>query len=138
MSIIYRVTDKVKVNIDDIEIKISPLTYLQKQEVQELMQKAVTEGNMKYAMEGTICAIKYSLKSIKGIKTRDGEEYELELEDKKVSDNCIDDLLNMKYSQKISAVCTSLVNGVGTQFVIDPNTNEPLEGVKFEDDEEKK
>lgn len=137
MSTIYRTTDKISVKIDDITVKVSPLTYLQKIEVQDLMTKAITEKSMKYAMDGTIKAIKYSLKSINGLTTPDGEDYQLDIEDKQVTDECINDLLNMKYSQKLAAVCASLVHGVG-QDIIDPQTGNKIDGISFEVSEEKK
>lgn len=137
MSVVYRLKDKIKVTIDDITIKVSPLSYVQKMEVQEHMTKAVTEKDMKHAMDGTIKAIKYSLKGIKGLSTPDGEEYELELDNNKVTDECIDDLLNIKYSQKLAAVCTSLVSGIGQQ-ILDPQTGEVIEGISFEVNNEKK
>lgn len=136
MSTIYKTSDKIPVKIDDITVKVSPLTYSQKIEVQDLMAKAVTEKSMKYAMEGTILAIKYSLKSVEGLKDTNGESYQIEIEDKKVSDDCIDDLLNMKYSQKLSAVCASLVHGVGRD-ILDEN-GQKIEGISFEVDSEKK
>ena len=137
MSTIYRLKDKIKVKIDDLKIKVSPLSYSQKMEVQDEMTKAVVEKDMKYAMSGTIKAIKYSLKSIKGLTTPDGEEYELEFENNQVTDECIDDLLNIQYSQKLAAVCTSLVSGIG-QEIVDPSTGEVMEGISFEVDSEKK
>lgn len=136
MSTIYKTSDKIPVKIEDITVKVSPLTYSQKTEVQDLMTKAVSEQSMKYAMDGAILAIKYSLKSVEGLKDANGENYQIEIEDKQVTDECIDDLLNMKYSQKLSAVCASLVHGVGRD-ILDEN-GQKIEGISFEVDTEKK
>ncbi len=137
MSVVYRLKDRVKVKIDDIEIKVSPLAYSQKIEIQEKMTLAVKESNMRYAMEGTILAIKYALKGVSGLTNADGTSYELEFDEGTLSDETIDDLLNLKYSQKLSAVCASLLSGVGND-VIDPGTGEKMEGISFEVSSEKK
>ena len=137
MPTIYRKTDKIKVQIDDISIKVTPLSYSEKMEINELMSKALTEKKMKYAMDGTILAIKYSLKAITGLETPDGESYQLEMDNKQVTDDCINDLLNMKYSQKLAAVCASLVHGVGHE-IVDPQTQEKIDGISFEVGDEKK
>lgn len=137
MAVVYRLKDRIKVKIDDISIKVAPLSYLQKMEVQEKMTKAVNESDMKYAMEGTILAIKYAVKAVSGLKNADGSDYELTFDEGMLSQESIDDLLNLQYSQKLSAVCTSLLSGVGND-VLDPSTGKKIEGISFEVSSEKK
>ena len=80
--------------------------------------------------QAIVKALKVSLKDIKGVVEDDeGTEYKLEFIDGEVSDECINDLLNMPYSNKISTICTSLLAGVPDK-ILDAE-GKPLEGVSI-------
>lgn len=129
---IYRKNDRVSVVIDGIEVKISPLTHAQKTELQDHMMKAVN-GDMGAAMDSVRLSVKYCLKDIKGVfyLDDDGEkrEYRLEIEDGSLSDDCIDDVLNMPISAKLNSVCASMLAGV-PDAILD-NEGQPIEGIKI-------
>ena len=137
MAKIYRTTDRVKVNIDDVTVKLAPLTLSQKKEIQGHLYKSVTEKDMQAAQDAAILAVKYSLKSIKGLYDQNDEEYQLQMDNNTVSDECIDDLLNIEISDKLALVCTSLLHGINKE-IVDPNTNKKIEGISFEESAEKK
>ena len=115
-----------------MSIFISPLSYHQKMELQDLMQKAA-DGDMDSAMKAIVRALKVSIKDIKGVSTlnEQGKDvpYVLEFQGDEVSDECINDLLNMPISNKITTVCTSLLGGV-TDKIMGPD-GKPLEGVSI-------
>ena len=128
---VYKCTDKVEIKIDNISIFISPLTYLQKSNLQPLMVSAAT-GNMDDAMKAVVQAMKYALKGIKGVTTinDEGEEvpYKVELENGEATEDCVNDILNMPISQKVSTICTGLMSGLSSR-ICDP-TGKPIEGIE--------
>ena len=129
--LLHKTTDKINVKIDDIEVKISPLSQSQKSELQGHMMKAVN-GDMNEAMLSVKKALQFALKDIKGVFYMDGDdkrEYQLEFKDNKLSDECIDDLLNLPISNKLSSVCSALIGGVPNQIL--DNEGKPVEGIKI-------
>lgn len=136
MARIYKTTDRIKVKIDDLTFFVSPLTYAQKSEIQSKLYKALNDKDMMAAQDAAVLSIKYSVKNVTGLYDANEEPYQLILEDNKVTDSCIDDLLNIESSTKLASVCTSLVHGVGND-IVDPETGESIEGVSFEVTEKK-
>jgi len=126
---IYRKTDKISIDIDDVTIKVSPLTYEHKVIVQDQMLQAAT-GDVKAGLEGAKLAIKYSLKELSGAELADGTPYELELENGVLSDDCVEDLTNSGMNTKLTLVCISLLTGIRDEFT-DPQTGKKLAGVAF-------
>ena len=129
---IYKTSQKIEIKVDNLSIFVSPLSYHQKLELQGLMVKA-SQGDMEAAMQAIVKALKVSLKDISGVITEDEQgndiEYKLAFQDNEVSDECINDLLNMPCSNKISTICTSLLAGVPDQ-ILGPD-GKPLEGVSI-------
>ena len=133
MSKLYRTIDRIKVKVDSLEVTIAPLNKAQKIALQGNMLKA-SHGNMAAAMEAVSDALKYSIKDIKGISYEDEngneQEYKLKLDaNGELEDECIDDILNLDESQKLNAICSSLIGGFNGKFV-DPQGNE-LDGVSI-------
>lgn len=137
--IIYRKSDRVSVSIDGIEIKVSPLSHQQKTILQGHMMKAVG-GDMEAAMISVRQSIKYSLKDLKGVfyidDSGDQREYQLEFENGELTDECIDEVLNMPISGKLNSVCAALLQGVPDK-VLD-NKGKEIEGIKIKKLEAKK
>ena len=129
MSRIYKTNSRIEVKVDDLSVFISPLSYHQKMSLQVLMLKAAN-NDMNAAMEAVVCALKMSIKDIKGLQVDDeGTEYQLEFSGDEVSDECINDLLNLPCSNKLSAICTSLLAGVPDK-ILGPD-GMPIEGISF-------
>jgi hypothetical protein len=123
MSKIYRTTDRLPVAIGNIEFKISPLSFQQRSEIQSHLQKA-NAGDMMEAMQGSFLALKYAVKEIKGIETFDGKKYKLLFEtdgEKSLTDDCVNDLMNLECFPKISTMSVALINGVPDKA--------PMEGI---------
>ena len=129
MSIAYSIHDRIPVKIDSIEVKVSPLSYIQKAELQSEMISA-SSGDMKAIMSAAFKAIKYAVKEVKGIKKRDGEDFVLEFDGIVLSDYCVNSILNMEQTSKLTSVCAALLDGIPRE-ITDPRTNLPLEGVEF-------
>jgi hypothetical protein len=98
--------------------------------LQSEMIKAAN-GDMDAAMKAVVKAMKMSIKDVKGLSMFDslGQEvdYKLDFNGEELSDETVNDLLNMPYSQKISSVCTGLLAGVPDKIM--GSDGEPLEGV---------
>lgn len=128
MSKIYRTTDRVKVQIDDIVISISPLSKEQKRQLMSLMMKAQT-GDLTSAQTSLEEAIKFSVKGISGVLDGNDEPYSLNFENNVLTEECVNDLLNMEVGAKIQAVCIALLNNVPKVFV--DQSGKPIEGIKI-------
>lgn len=137
--ILYRTSDLISVKIDDITVKVRPLSHQQKTELQSHMMKAVN-GDMNEAMIGVKKALSFALKDIKGVyyyEDADKREYTLEFNDnKELADSCIDDILNLPISNKLNAVCAALLQGV-PEAVLDKD-GKPVKGIKILSKEDKK
>ena len=131
MAKLYRLNSTVEFKIDDIIVGVRPLSYDQKMEVQSEMSKAVN-GDMSAAMQAVIKVLKVALRKIEGVTydDEDGNEVDFKLEfdqDGNVEQHCIDDLLNLPHSQKLTTLCTSLLNGIPDKVLNEKG--DPLEGV---------
>lgn len=124
---IYKTTDRITVKIDDISIKISPLSYEAKCEIQAELISGQTLGIIRAAKK----SMQYAIKEISGVENSDGSEYKLEFEDDRLTESCVDDLLNIDQDNKLSFVCTRLLEGIPKDFV-NPQTGEKIEGIKIE------
>jgi len=107
---IYKLTDKIKLRIDDIEVTISPLSTVQKAEIQGLMMQSFNNPeNLLPSMQATNLCVKYGVKDIKGVK---GLEYENGI----LTDDSVEMLGNCKLSTKLSQCCLNLIHGIPEVF----------------------
>ena len=132
MAKIYRTTDRIKVNIHDMCFSLSPLTISQKREIQGHLYQAVKEQDLLSAQEAAMLSIKYSVKSVKGLYDQNNEEYQLEFDGGFLSDNCVQDLMNIESNETLANVCNSLLYGIQNPLV-DPLTGKEIQGVSFEE-----
>ena len=131
MSKILRLTDRIPVTIEDISLKLAPLSYLKKMEIQDFMV-AASDGDMRSAMKGAVTAIKYSVKGIEGVEDYSGKKFELSFDESgNLTDECVGDLLNLRQSEKLMTVCAALLQGLPEQELINPGTGEAIKGVSF-------
>ncbi len=125
---IHRRTDKIKIKIDDVTVTISPLSSHEKAEIQSEMMKFV-KGNVKAGQDGICLSLKYAVKGIEGVVDSEGNAYALKFENGYLAQECVDDLLNMEITGKLSQVCGALTNGVPREFMNSDGTK--IEGVEF-------
>jgi hypothetical protein len=128
MARIYRKTDRIPVKIGDIVVQLAPLTIHQKTEVQQTLLQSRINGDIREATRGITLAIQYSLKGISGLVDSDGNPYALKFSNDILEEECVSDLLNMEFHDKLTLVCIGLVKGVPTEFT-DEN-GKPIEGVE--------
>ena len=59
------------------------------------------------------------------------------IENNELSNNCVDELLNLSESPELQYVAMTLLTGIPKEF-IDPTTGKPMEGVEFVKGKKKK
>jgi hypothetical protein len=129
MARIYKRTDRIAVRIDDIIVKLAPLTVDQKTEIQMLMSKGAINRDVKAMSDASALAVQYGVKGVEGLQDSDGNEYKLEFDGDRLKQSCVDDLLNLELKEKLTLVCSSMVNGVPTQFT--DEEKKAIEGVEI-------
>lgn len=133
MARIYRKSDRIKVKIgtgdDAVTLSLSPLSQHEKLEVQSLMFESRLQGKASSAVEGVAKAIKYAVKGMDGVIDSDEKPYELQFENGVLTDECVQDILNMELAGKIMFVCSALTSGVPSKFL--DNKGEPLPDVEI-------
>lgn len=132
MATIYKLTDKLTVNIHDMSIQISPLSFHHKMQIQNLVQEGISKQDSSQIIKGTSLAVKYCVKGISGITDAEGDEYALSFgEDGFLTDECVEELLNMEYSTEVAQVCSTLAGkGIPSDQFLDAQGN-PIAGVKL-------
>lgn len=120
MAKIYRTSDRIKIKVggdDGIILTVSPLNQHQKTEIQQHLIKSQITKDPTSATLGVTLALKYAVKAIEGIEDMDGNKYQLALQDGMLTDDCVQDLLNMELIGPVMMVCSALSNGVPKKFM---------------------
>lgn len=127
---VYKRTDRIMVRIDNLVVKLAPLSLDQKTEIQQAMLAGNRASDIAQLSHAMRLALKYSVKGIDGLINSDDQPYKLEFENDVLTDSCIDDLLNIELTDKLILVCTKLAAGVPKQFKSE-KTGEPIPGVEL-------
>lgn len=109
MTKLYLPDEKVPLKVDDLTVFISQLSMAQKATI---IEKLSNSGSSMSLVEASQLAIKYGVKDIRGIELSDGKPYSLEFEGNVLSDSCVEALLCLPQSDKLQAVCFSLLRGI--------------------------
>ena len=109
---IYRLTEKIKYKIGEIEISISPLDLHDKTTLHSHMIKGQS-GDVAALMAGSTFAIKAAVKSVSGLEDANGP-YEVKFDEsgKYLTEECVSELLNISESNQMISLCASLMAGV--------------------------
>lgn len=128
--VVYKTTDRIRIKIGELEFKLAPLTFDQKRQCSQ--SSRVESG--KLIEDGLMTAYKslhFSVKEVKGLINPDGTEYKLSFDDNNnITQDCIDDLFNFEFSERLMIACYNLVSGI-PKVIIDPVTGKPIEGVEI-------
>ena len=131
MAKIYRLTDRIEVKLHDLKIKLSPLTLDQKTEIHSLVQEGAQKSDTTLILKATRIALKYCIKEIQGLQDMDDGDYELEFDDNgHLSDDNVEDLLNMSYSQELATICSTMAGGIPENNFVGSD-GKPLKGVSI-------
>ena len=105
MATIYETSDRINVKVGGVDVTIRPLTRKQKADV--LAQ--IVNGEY---LEATALAMKYAITDVAGLEKSDGSKYQLKSQDDNLTDDTVDNLLNMEISTDLGQLCIKLANGV--------------------------
>lgn len=115
--IVYRTSDRIPVQVGDLELLFAPLSFAQKTEINSHVK--LEAG--KEQPEGVKIAylyLKYGIKGLKGCTLSDGSEYELQFDSAgNLTDESVDDLLSLENSPKIIRICALLANQIAKHEV---------------------
>ncbi len=129
MARVYKTSERIEVQIEDVTFWIKPLTFDEKKEV---VSSTKREGGSVFADKYVIVktALKKSVKKAKGLESEDGE-YELKFDDNgELKDSCIDDLANIpSIGPKLVMIAGANAGDGLTETIMDEN-NQAVEGVK--------
>ena len=114
MTILYMPDEKVPLQIDDIVVSVQQLTMAQKATIIEKLQSV---DNSLSLIEASQLAIKYGVKALSGVTLSSGKPYALQFEGHLLSDSCVEALMCLPQSDKLTAACFSLIKGISDPIV---------------------
>lgn len=113
---IYKLTDKIAYKLgEELKVKVSPLSLEAKAEIHSHMLKG-SKGDVKELMQGSISVIRHGLKEVEGLTDSSGQPYKLEFENGMLTQQCVEDLLNMEQSTALVQLCSAFVAGIPKQL----------------------
>ena len=112
---IFKMSDRIKLQIKGVILKLSPLSFAQKGEIHACtkMNGGVEEQD---TIRMTFLAVKYTVKEIEGIIDSYGNKYQLDFDGDVLSDNCVNDLLNLEICQEVGISALNFLNGIPTKI----------------------
>jgi len=130
MAKILRLSDRIKLTIDEVVFTIAPLNHFQKITLAGCVSS--DGGNDRLDLpKAQALYVKYAVKDVDGLEGYEGEKYELEFDNDELTDNCVSELLSLGQRNKLTTVAWQILNGI-SEKLIDPTTDEELEGVELE------
>lgn len=122
---ILKLSDRISVKQNDIEVIVSPLSYSQKIEISNCVK--MDGGLQKVDVQRTaMLTIAYSVKEVKGLEGYDASAYELQFTDdtkSKLTDECTSELVSALATSKIFGAINACLAGY---------LEENIEGVTME------
>jgi len=111
--VIYRLSDRIPVQVGELKFWLSPLSYEQKTNLLDCkkMQAGVevTDGGQRARL-----ALKFAVKGVEGLKCADGTDYAPTMDsDGTLAMSSVDELINLDGCLPLVKVCVGLINGVG-------------------------
>ena len=129
MAKILKIKDRVKLIIGEVTFTLSPLNYMQKQDLAECTR--IIDGNEVFdLLRAQVFYIKHALKGIEGVEDYNGDKYELEFENDSLTDECVSEILCLEEKEKLTISAWQILNGI--KDLVDPVTGKKLAGVKLE------
>jgi hypothetical protein len=126
-----RMSDRYRVKIGkDVTFWIAPLSRRQKLEISSCTKNR--GGDMVPDLFEMQCLyLKYGLKKVEGVNYSDGSSFELQFENNELTEESLDEVLNIPQKQELMVVAWQFLNGSPDE-IVDPVTNKKLKGVSVE------
>ena len=119
---ILRVTDRISIKHNDVQVVIAPLNHLQKMEIADSLKIKAGQERIDY-QRTSMLTLKYAIKEIHGLTNYDDTPYQLELDENGLTDECVSELMTALASTPVfPALNSALANVLDTG----------LEGVEVE------
>ena len=114
--IIYTQQDRIKISIHEVDLIVKPLSYKEKINWSNCITNSGGSQN-ENALTGLGLLLKFSLKEIHGITYSDGTAFTLEFDEaNNLTDECIDNLMNLEMTTDLITVMYSLLKGIPTEM----------------------
>ena len=115
--IVYRTTDRIPVQVGELELTFAPLSFAQKTEINSHV-KLEAGKEQPDALKVALLYIKYGVKGLKGCELSDGSEYEVELDESgNMTDASVNDVMSLESSPQIIRICALLANQIAKHEV---------------------
>ena len=115
---ILTLKDRIKITIDGVEFYVSPLSREAKRELAGCRFVEAGEEKMDLYQANSVL-LKYGLKDVKGLTDYEDNPYELEFDGDVLKGDCISDILNIPFKDKLLAASWSVSNGSHEDFNLD-------------------
>ena len=110
--IIYRLTDRIPVDIGEVRFWVSPLSYEQKSQISSCVDMQAGEQEQDRLKMAQL-TLKYSVKEVDGLKDSSGDDYTLTLDESGVlTDDCVSELFQMANVSTLITVTANLLNEI--------------------------
>jgi len=114
--IIFTQQDRIKIVIHDVSLTVKPLSYKEKLNWSNCISSQ-SGSQSENAMIGLALLLKSSLKNIEGITYSDGTPFALEFDEAGgLSDECVENLLNLEMTTDLITVMYSLLRGIPNEI----------------------
>jgi hypothetical protein len=107
---ILRASDKVSIKWKDIEVIISPLTFLQKSEIANT-QKIQGGNHVSDTALQAFLTIKYCVKEVNGVKCHDDTDYKIVLENNALTDDQCSEVISLLQSTVLVGAIAQVASG---------------------------
>lgn len=130
---LYRPQDRIPIRIGDAVFHFAPLTVEQKKTV--LSEQIAQSGEVRESMAKTsFLMVKYMIRKVEGIEYAiTGEPFECRFEDDEQSaltDECVNELMCLEMSPRMTSICYDFLNGVPTELR-DARTKKAMKDVEI-------
>jgi hypothetical protein len=117
----------VPIEIDGVTFSFRPLSMGEKTELMGELEKDKSTGALMQWTRAVVCR---SLRDVRGLTNEDGSEYRPAFDGDRLSNEAMDDMMNLPISEKIMLVGGLFIKGVPADGqLIHPQTRQPIEGI---------
>lgn len=127
---IYKLSDRIPIKIGDVIFKLAPFSQDQRTQIHGCYTHE-SGSQVEHTQKAMFLSIKFAVKEVEGLEYADGSKYDLKFEkDGSLTDECVNELLNMGKSVFLGLACLEFLNGI-PEKIIDRQTGKEIKGVEI-------
>jgi hypothetical protein len=108
--IVYRLTDRLPIKIDELTFWIAPLSFEKKQVLSTYTRMNGGVETIDF-QKVAVATLKFTIKGVEGLTLADGSDYELEFDPAgDLTDESVDVLLRLVQNERLIVACSRLAN----------------------------